>query len=59
MGKKKYVYMRNPDMTFCGRMLLVYKIMLDYRSRNAPPMTALIKRAAVLNVDLTKFDMLS
>ena len=46
-------------MTLCGRMLLVYKIMLDCRSRNAPPTTTLIKRAATLGVDLTKFDTIS
>ena len=56
--KKKFGYMRNPDMMLCRKMFLVYKMMLDCRSRNAPPMTLLIKRAAALNLDLTKFDTL-
>ena len=51
--------MRNPDITLCRMMLIVYKMMLDWRSRNAPPITALTKRGAALNVDLTMFDMLS
>ena len=59
VGMKKFGYMRNPEMTLCGRMLLVYKMMLDCRSRNSPPMAALKKRAATLNVDLTKLDTLS
>ena len=36
VGKKNFGYMRNPDMTMCGRMLIVYKMMLDCKSRNAP-----------------------
>ena len=36
VGKKKYGYIHNPDETLCGMMLLVYKMMLDCRSRNAP-----------------------
>ena len=59
VGKKKFGYMCNPDMTLCGQMLLVYQMMLDCRSRNTPPTTALEKRAATLGVDLTKFDTLS
>ena len=59
MGKKKFGYMRNPDMTMCGRMLLVYKMILNCKTRNAPPMTALIKRASALNIGLTKFDALT
>ena len=34
-------------------------MMLDCRSRNAPPTIALKKRAATLYVDLTKFDTIS
>ena len=36
VGKKKFGYMRNPDMTMCKRMLIVYKMMLDCKSRHAP-----------------------
>ena len=57
--KNKFGYMRNPDMTLCGRMLIVYKMMLDCKSRHAPPTPALIKRAAELNVDLTEFETVS
>ena len=59
MGKKKFGYMRNPDMTMCGMMLLVHRMMLDCWSRNVPSTTALIKRVSVLNVNLTKFDTLT
>ena len=59
VSKKNFGYMRNPDMTLCGHILLVYKMMLDCRSRNTPPTTALKKRAATLGVDLTKFETLS
>ena len=59
VGTKKFGYMHNPDMTLCGRMVLVYKMMLGSRSRNAPPTTALVKRASALNVYLTNFDMLT
>ena len=33
VGRKRFEYMHNPDMTLCGRMLLVYTMMLDCRSR--------------------------
>jgi hypothetical protein len=46
-------------MTLCGRMLIVYKMMLDCKSRHAPPTPALIKRAAALNVDLAEFETVS
>ena len=59
VGKKKVIYMRNPDMTMCGRMMIVYKMMLNCRSRNSPPTAVLIKRVAALNIDLTKFDTLT
>ena len=36
VGKKKFRYMGNPDITMCGRMLVVYKMMLDCKSRNTP-----------------------
>ena len=36
MGKKKFGCMRNPNMTMCGRMLILYKMMLDCKTRNAP-----------------------
>ena len=46
-------------MTLCGHILFVYKMMLDCRSRNAPPTTALEKRAATLGVDLSQFDTIT
>ena len=51
VGKKKFGYMHNPDMTLCGRMLIVYKMMLDCKSRHAPPISVLIRNAEALNVD--------
>ena len=36
VGKKKFRYMGNPDITMCGRMLVVYKMMLDCKSRHPP-----------------------
>jgi len=56
VGRKKFGYMRNPDMTLCGRMLIIYKMILDCRCRNAPPTPALERGAAKLNVDLSQFD---
>ena len=36
VGKNKFGYMRNPDMMMRRRMLIVYKMMLDCKSRNTP-----------------------
>ena len=40
-------------------MLIVYRMILDCKSRHAPPTPVLIRNAAALNVDLAKFDTLS
>ena len=59
VGKKKYGYMCNPYITLCGWMLILYKMMPNYRSGKAPPIKALINRAATLKVDLVNFDELT
>lgn len=59
VGKKKYGYMRNRDLTLAGQMLILYKMMLDCKDRQAPPIAALIKRVQALQVDLTRFREIS
>ena len=52
VGKKKYVYMRSPEMTLCGRYLTLTKKILNCRDRNAPFIVAAMKQAAKLEFDL-------
>ena len=47
VGRKKFGYMRSPNITLCGRLLILSKMILDCKSRHAPYTIALIKRAEV------------
>ena len=51
-SKKKFGYMRSPQIQESGRMLVVNKMILDCKQRNAPPTQALLTRAETLGVDL-------
>ena len=50
--------MHNPDLTLYGQMLRLYMMMLDCKSRLAPPTETLFNREAALKTDLTNFDEL-
>ena len=52
VGKRKYGYMRNPTLTTKGRVLILWKMILDCKRRRAPPTDAVIHRAKEYNVDL-------
>jgi len=59
VARKKYGYMRSPELVIAGRMLILAKMIQDCRNREAPYTEALLKRAATLQVDLTEFDKMT
>ena len=56
VAKRKYGYMQNGELTNCGRMVILYKIALDYKIRRSPPTAALERRTLALKVPLASFD---
>ena len=50
VGRRKYGYMRNGEVTICGRMVILYKMIFDCKKIRAPPTAALERRAIVLQV---------
>ena len=55
VGRRKYEYMRNGNLTTCGRRVILYKMTLDCKTRCAPSTAALERRAAALQVPLARF----
>ena len=53
-AKRKYGYMRNGELTNCGRMVILYKMALDGKVKRAPPTAALERRALALKVPLSR-----
>ena len=56
VGRRKHGYMRNDRMTTCGRMVILYKMILDYKTRRTPPTAALLRLATTLQVTLEQFE---
>lgn len=52
VGKKKYGYMRNPTLTMQGRILILWKMILDCKRRRAPPTDEVKHRAKEYNLRL-------
>lgn len=52
VGRKKWGYMRSPELTLSGRIYLTLKQILDCKRRRAPPTPAILKRADKLNIDV-------
>ena len=48
--RRKYGYMRNDEFTTCGRMVILYKMILDCKNKRAPPTVALDREANALHV---------
>ena len=40
-------------------MMILYKMMIEYKSQNAPPTKVLVNRATTMKVNLTNFDELT
>ena len=51
VGKKKYGYMRSPELGHSGRMLIAYKKVLDCLRRQAPFTPSLLRLLDSLNLD--------
>ena len=47
--------MRNEDLTVCGRMLVLYQMLIDCKARGFPPAMALKKQAKEMKVNLDQF----
>jgi hypothetical protein len=54
VGRKKFGYMRSPELTNAGRLLVAYKMILDCKSRGAPPSPALERLSTALQIDLPR-----
>lgn len=53
-GRKKFGYMmRSQELTSKGRILLLFRHMLDCRRRRAPPTTSILRRCTKLQIDAT------
>ena len=52
VSRKKFGYTRNLDMSMCGRMLILFKMVLDCKQRNADFTPVLARSAQDLNIDL-------
>ena len=53
--RRKYGYIRNGELTICGRRVILYKMILDCKTRRVPPIAALERRATALQVPLARF----
>ena len=59
VGKKKFGYMRSPELVECGRMLILCKMILDSKARNAPITPAARTRAEKLEVNIDTYDSMT
>ena len=55
-GRKKFGYMRSPDLTHKGELLIFYKSLLNCRGRRAEWSDGIKASAERLNIDLAQFD---
>ena len=55
VGRKKFGYMRSPNIKLCGRLLILSVMILDCKSRHAPYTIALLKRAESMEVNLAHY----
>jgi hypothetical protein len=51
VGRKKFGYMRSPELTTAGRLLNAHIMLLDCRTRNSPPTPALLRLCSILGID--------
>ncbi|KAL7524524.1 hypothetical protein ACHAWF_002609, partial [Thalassiosira exigua] len=51
-SKKKFGYMRSPELTTAGQMLIMYKMCLDCSARGAEPTTKMIEKAKDLELQI-------
>ena len=56
VGRKKFGYMRSSQLTLCGRLLVIFNMILDCKIRRAPFSPALLRRAKSMDVDTSKFE---
>ena len=56
VAKRKYGYTRNDELVNCGRMVVLYKMTLDYNMRRVLPTTALERQASALKLPLAHFN---
>ena len=56
VAKRKYAYMRNPELTKAGRMVILLKMIQDCKARRAPSTEALKRRAKSLGVEVSKYN---
>lgn len=56
VGRKKFGYMRSSELTLKAQTLLIFKDMLDCKSRRAPLSPALIRRCEKMNICPSIFD---
>jgi ribonuclease HI len=58
-GKKKFGYMRSPELTTSGQLLVFYKGMLDCKGRKAGWSPGVISAASRLNTHLGQFESMT
>ena len=57
--KRKYGYTQSNILLHHGRMVILYKMILDYKSRRVPPTSTLLRRATTLKVPLAQFEQIT
>ncbi len=59
VSRKKFGYMRSPELTLQGRMFMLTKRILECKSRNAPLAEVLKSRAKELSVDISRYETMT
>ena len=59
VSRKKFGYMRNPELTKQGRIFILSKMVQDCKARNAPLPQTILDRAHHLAEDVSGYDKLS
>ncbi len=56
VDRKKFGYTRSGNLTICGRLLILFSMILDCKTRGSPYTPALLQRAEDMEVDLSQYD---
>ena len=57
--ERKYGYTRSNIILHYGRIVILYKLILNYKLRWVPPTSALLRRATALKVPLAQFEQIT